>query len=61
MGHEPNYNTAPPSGGSSLVKFVRDALAFRNVSVCVGNPTPHGAWGLFVLPALRHLSVSSRS
>ena len=54
MGHEPNYNIAPRSGGSSLVKFVRDALAFRNASACVGNPTPHGAWGLFVLPAFSH-------
>ena len=50
MGHEPNYNTVPRSGGSYLVKFLRSAVAFRCVSGCARHPTPMGR-GVFVLPA----------
>ena len=43
MGHEPNYTTASRSGCSHIVKFLRDALAFRHTAVSVGNPHAHVA------------------
>ena len=51
MALEHNYNTAPRSGGSYLVKLVRGASAFWYASVCVGYPTPIGPGPLFVLSA----------
>ncbi len=43
MGHEPNYTTASGSGCSHIVKFLRDALAFRHTATSVGNPHAHVA------------------
>ena len=47
MGHEPNYTTASRSGCSHIVKFLRDALAFRHTAVSVGSPHAlHAARGI---------------